>query len=485
MQAYQKALASSKSAQKNYLEAITQMERQNNIMQGYFKFIIPAQFRIDFSSLPNEILLRIIQHCPPLEQSKFALINHHCRDLVYSSPSLWTYISMVAMSKKQIERHLVMSQPLMLHVDAHAVETHDLGEALEKADLCSRFHSRWHNVSLDSSLLRHFRPGADSDSSLTSVRLLELPRYTTIFDEVEVEVAQDRLKLDSFLEAWKFASLTTLIIHECIPPSGSFASIETLRIGWDYPLAVHNIFQQLRSFVETLPILRHLEIQMDFTKPENQYDNMWTRGDIHLNHLQSLTISVKIPTDLDMPVCSQHTSKSAVSYFVSSLVMPNVEKIDLGFFGHGPNPIDTFDAESLFPKNRTFKGVKDFHLRINPISRRGNVYIYKLSHSIYKFREKFTALETFTLHLPSETFEDASDRGKLKGPSSDFLRLQAAVSEYANYTWPEDKEELYRWIDPEETCIFSDEDKYGIRAFSEPAELGWRITGASFNICPL
>ena len=485
LEEYESVLSSSKVAQKQQLEIVTLMERRNNVLRN--TFILPAKYRASFNSLPDEVLLKIVKCCPPLEQPRFALLNRRSRDFVYASPSLWSYVSLPSMSAAEIRRHIFMSQPLQLHVDAQIAQW-SVG-LIEKAQLCIGLSPRWHSIRYDAVGLQDFgiRPVLAPVSDLSSVRVVELPGYecidAAILDDV---VERERANMTAFTNVWNFPGLSKLILRENVPPQGSFTSIGTLHVRMEFPSLSDEA--RFRPFVEALPGLQHLDVEVDFSGPEiYEWDFIWSGDELQLHHLLSFSFSVKrrardgldetdteAEQELDADVCN----------FVSSISMPNVEKVSLSLFEGGPGPTTIFaSVEELFPVERSLTKVTDFRLKINPVLRRSDVYLSQVERFIISINERLPSLSTFTVHLPSEAFEDANFVGlslRHEPPSSDLLRLLTNVTAYAKFTWPED-DTLSGSVDGE---MSFERAQYGMSCLSLQA-IRLTMPDVSFSLCPL
>ena len=435
----------SKAAEKDQLATVVLMERWNELFRE--GFVEPVKFHCGFDTLPNELLLKILQLCPPLEQPRFALLNSRFRDLVYSSPPLWTYISTHSMSAAQIKRHVSMSQPLGLHFEA--LSKHKDGFCNEKdfqdrARICFLSDVRWHRISFDKDatyFLDDDRPNTDS------VRVVDIPGFE--FNTKTLSF-YERCP-DSFYEKWKFACATTLNMREYCPWPGSFTSIDTLNIEMDYP----DLFYQdsAQPFLEALPRLRHLIIHMDFTRgyigPQDGF--FWERKSIKLDHVQSFSYSARVKA-FEIFDGNEHLSsilRSSDDYVfacVASFSLPIVEKFSLGFSVVGPGANNNchfcdLRVDSLFLDHHAMPKLDDFHLKLDPVSPWDECTQGVLEDFISCMYRRFPSIGTFTVHVPTKSYEYAAfadSPTQSKPPSEDLFNVQLALKEYSRNNWHED-----------------------------------------------
>lgn len=481
---YERILETLKNDQEQQLEITALMERRSKLLRD--TFIIPPKFSASFNSLPVEIFLRIVKCCPPLEQPRFALLNSRFRDIVYSDPSLWTYVSFLSMSTAEIRRRTFMSQAHNLHVDAQ------IGEGVvglaDSVKFCIGLMPRWHSLCLDAMALHDFgKHRAHPPPDLRNVRIVELLGYEcTDPAAMEDVIEREQENMAGFANAWRFPNVSKLILHENAPPPGSFASISTLHLRMEFPCLSDEA--RLRPFIQALRRLQHLDVEFDFTGPEiYDWHFIWTSDELPVNHLKTLTVSIKRRARYTLDesnIDEEEELDSDVCNFVRALVMPKVEKISLGLFEDGQGPTTIFaTVDELFPKDRGLARVKDFQLKVDPVSRKDETYLKALEHFISNVKERFPALETFRVHLPTEVFEDATlvgseDRHKL--PTLDRLRLRTSMADYAKFTWPED-EALSVPVDGEASFKRA---QYGMSCLSLRT-IRHEMPDVAFSLCPL
>lgn len=451
MQACETALRSLKFLQQLLLGLAATIEKRNTLLED--KVIRPAKFRIGFDSLPNEILLKIITLRHPHSWTHFAKINKRCKDLVYSTPMLWTNISTYNVSPAYIERLLTMSRSRPLDVVFDTIDYMARNDNNTRTDSITRVIQagpRWTSVTFGRSIFKYLHSESDFPvPDLSSLRKVELPGYGyarpgwgELGDVMLWRAVQGAPSFRWLTHTWNFKNVVDLTIGEDIPPEGVFQSVQSLTVRINYP-RVFSVMQNptnsddcpsFVSFLNSLENLRALDIQIDTTiSGLSRFEWLyWEKRAIKLHGLRSFAISFKMGwhNNDDMSNCEE-----GFPWFMKAFDIPHVKVVRIRY--HEKQEATIFWSsvtDQLLLFWRPLVDVEEFHLVIDPFPRGSIEHEHYLGLLIASLPKKYPSLKRFFGHLPSTALQRNT---YLKGPKSNaapslaLLGLQSDVASCA------------------------------------------------------
>ena len=403
---------------------------------------VPAMHHYGFKKLPVELITHIIGFLPRSQIQDCLRINRRIREIVSSTPSLWTEIS-TSEPLPLIKMKLDYSKDAPLHIilapksPRLPYRYEEISPPEEAILLCSKHSHRWHRVSFGE-WARYWDVANLHVPELGSVKHLELPSFSAHVGRWrDSDFRVDRLgPCMDFHKRWTFndgfRSVTDLTIGEDIPIVEEpflFPALKNLRIDLKKP-SLFDI-DDLVPFLNGHASLRKLSILVNASRP--CYDGFYcVVADplIELPQLAEFHVSLRMKRDFRV----RRAQINCFCRLVQSFKTPNVEKIELGWTSRfdsmrsGSNAAPLPRPDSLFRCNQ-LKKLKAFNISIAPFAE--EQWDTMLGQFMRELHGSVPSLREVTCHLPSQPFdENVHLWSKSMSPTAAYLDFRCDFEKY-------------------------------------------------------